>query len=228
LTLEFAAEFAGLEVVNFAELGHNPREGCAGTLTLTNEAIHAHANGNEDYRLHIEGNNNDTLDIDLVEFTRTGRKDVGETTYDEYESSSGNLGGGLLVGKGVRVIRPGLPPRPLLRRHTRSPDRPRASDRASRSSASPEVARLQAAPSALAMTPDPERGLSRHPTFGLWPVDLRDDLRAALRSGTRKVVAWTEPHGCARAVFDIDGHDPFFNVNTPEDLARAERMLALE
>ena len=38
-------------------------------------------------------------------------------------------------------------------------------------------------PLSMAMTPDPERGLSRHPTFGLWPVALRDDLRAALDAG---------------------------------------------
>lgn len=79
-------------------------------------------------------------------------------------------------------------------------------------------------PLAMAVTPDPERGLARHPTFGLWPVALRDDLRAALAAGTRKIVAWTEPHGCARAVFPAEPFDPFFNVNTPDDLAEAERL----
>ncbi|QPH56215.1 molybdenum cofactor guanylyltransferase MobA [Pontivivens ytuae] len=64
-----------------------------------------------------------------------------------------------------------------------------------------------------------EGGFDRHPTFGLWSVSLRDDLRAALSGGTRKVIAWTDPHGVARVVFD--GEDPFFNVNTPEDLERA-------
>jgi molybdenum cofactor guanylyltransferase len=77
---------------------------------------------------------------------------------------------------------------------------------------------------AMAMTPDPERGLSRHPTFGLWSVALRDDLRAALLAGQRKVIEWTEPRGCAKAVFA--GDYPFFNVNTPEDLARASALLA--
>lgn len=81
-------------------------------------------------------------------------------------------------------------------------------------------------PLAMAMTPDPERGLSRHPTFGLWSVDLRDELRAALEAGQRKVIEWTEPRGCARAVFE--GAYPFFNVNTPDDLARAEALLAEE
>ncbi len=67
-------------------------------------------------------------------------------------------------------------------------------------------------------------GLIRHPTFGLWPTALRDDLRAALQDGLRKVVLWTEKHGGREALFDIPG-DPFFNVNTPEDLARAQDMM---
>jgi len=75
---------------------------------------------------------------------------------------------------------------------------------------------------ALAATPDPQRGSARHPTFGLWPVDLRDDLRAALEDGLRKVVMWTDRHGCATAMFDDE--DAFFNLNTPEDLARAQAM----
>lgn len=64
-------------------------------------------------------------------------------------------------------------------------------------------------------------GQVRHPTFGLWPVALRDDLRAALGEGLRKVVLWTDRHGGREALFD-DGA-AFFNVNTPEDLALARR-----
>lgn len=79
---------------------------------------------------------------------------------------------------------------------------------------------------AMAVTPDPERGQARHPTFGLWPVALRQDLREALKGGVRKVVQWTKPHGCVNVEFDATPFDPFFNVNTPEDLARAEAMIA--
>lgn len=67
-------------------------------------------------------------------------------------------------------------------------------------------------------------GLIRHPTFGLWPVALRDDLRAALTEGLRKVVIWTDKHGGREALFDGAG-DPFFNVNTPEDLEHARDRL---
>ena len=80
-------------------------------------------------------------------------------------------------------------------------------------------------PLVLAATPDPKRGQVRHPTFGLWPVALRDDLRAALEGGLRKVVLWTDQHGGREALFPVEGMDPFFNVNTPEDLARAEALL---
>lgn len=90
-----------------------------------------------------------------------------------------------------------------------------------------------AAPLVLAATPRGEEttrsmsrsGLIRHPTFGLWPVSLRDDLRLALIEGVSKVVIWTERHGGREAVFAEAGEDPFFNVNTPEDLDRAEAML---
>ncbi|WP_204115682.1 molybdenum cofactor guanylyltransferase MobA [Shimia biformata] len=78
---------------------------------------------------------------------------------------------------------------------------------------------------ALAATPHPKRGLLRQPTFGLWPVALRDDLRAALGEGIRKVVIWTDRHGAGTAEFPVDGIDPFFNVNTPEDFALARELV---
>lgn len=93
------------------------------------------------------------------------------------------------------------------------------------------VARLQDAidpdlPIALAATSHPDRGKVRHPTFGLWPVALRDDLRAALQGGLRKVVLWTDKHGTATVMFDGNRVDPFFNINTPEDLAMAQNLVA--
>jgi molybdopterin-guanine dinucleotide biosynthesis protein A len=72
-----------------------------------------------------------------------------------------------------------------------------------------------------------------HPVFGLWPVALADDLAAALHNGTRKMVHWVErhPHFTAPFPFANAGGklvDPFFNANTPEDLAEAESLLAME
>lgn len=89
------------------------------------------------------------------------------------------------------------------------------------------VAQLHAAagPSRLALAATREGGkLWRHPTFGLWPVALRDDLRAALQGGLRKVVLWTDAHGAGLAEFGTDPFDPFFNINTPEDIAMAETL----
>ena len=91
------------------------------------------------------------------------------------------------------------------------------------------VARLTAAagPSGLCLagSPDETGRMQRHPTFGLWPVALRDDLRAALEGGLRKIVLWTDGHGAGLARFDSTPFDPFFNVNTPEDIAEAERLM---
>ena len=64
-------------------------------------------------------------------------------------------------------------------------------------------------------------GARAQPTFGLWPVALRDDLRAALGAGVRKVLAWTDRHAATHADFP---EAAFFNVNTPEDLAAAEAL----
>ena len=66
-----------------------------------------------------------------------------------------------------------------------------------------------------------------HPVFGLWPVRLREELRDALvREGIRKVDDWTARYRLAEVEFVAGAHDPFFNANSPEDLARAEDILA--
>ncbi len=83
-----------------------------------------------------------------------------------------------------------------------------------------------AGPSGLALAATREGDkIWRQPTFGLWPVALRDDLRDALQNGLRKIVMWTDQHNAGLAVFDTDPVDPFFNVNTPDDITEAERLL---
>jgi molybdopterin-guanine dinucleotide biosynthesis protein A len=65
-----------------------------------------------------------------------------------------------------------------------------------------------------------------HPVVGLWPVKLADGLRAALRGeGIRKVEEWTRRLDPAIVDFEVGGIDPFFNVNTPDDLRRAAAFL---
>ena len=65
-----------------------------------------------------------------------------------------------------------------------------------------------------------------HPVFGLWPLDLRDDLREALKGGLRKVDQWTARFRLIEVEFPAAPVDPFFNANRPEDLAEAERLAA--
>jgi len=64
-----------------------------------------------------------------------------------------------------------------------------------------------------------------HPTCGVWPVALTDDLTAALANGTRRVTEWVERHAPGVATFPGDIPDPFFNINTPDDLAAAKGWL---
>jgi molybdopterin-guanine dinucleotide biosynthesis protein A len=68
----------------------------------------------------------------------------------------------------------------------------------------------------------------RHPVVALWSVALRGDLRHALvDEDLRKIEVWTARHGVAIAAWPDTPVDPFFNVNTPEDLAKAQALAAL-
>jgi molybdopterin-guanine dinucleotide biosynthesis protein A len=65
----------------------------------------------------------------------------------------------------------------------------------------------------------------RHPVVALWPVALRADLRKALvEEDLRKIEVWTARHGVAIADWPAEPLDPFLNINTPEDVARAEQL----
>jgi molybdopterin-guanine dinucleotide biosynthesis protein A len=67
----------------------------------------------------------------------------------------------------------------------------------------------------------------RHPVVGLWPLALRAALRKALvDEDLRKIEVFTARHGIAIAEWPTEPIDPFFNVNTPEDAARAAKVAA--
>jgi molybdopterin-guanine dinucleotide biosynthesis protein A len=78
---------------------------------------------------------------------------------------------------------------------------------------------------AIAETMSTEGAFHNHPTFGLWPVNLRDDLLLALNTGVRKVVQWANVHGVAKAKFSAKPFDPFFNINRPEDFDKARQLM---
>ncbi len=70
-------------------------------------------------------------------------------------------------------------------------------------------------------------GGRHHPVFGLWPVALRAALREALIGrDVRKVDVFTADYRLAVADWPAEPLDPFLNVNRPEELAEAERLLA--
>ncbi len=66
-----------------------------------------------------------------------------------------------------------------------------------------------------------------HPTFGIWEVALKDDLRDALANDTRKIMFWAKKFKLDYYYFDTSNklNDPFFNINTPDDLEEAKYRL---
>jgi molybdopterin-guanine dinucleotide biosynthesis protein A len=69
----------------------------------------------------------------------------------------------------------------------------------------------------------------RHPVVGLWQVSLRENLRHAITvEDLRKIEVWTARHGIALADWPTEPVDPFFNVNTPEDVEMATKLAASE
>ena len=65
-----------------------------------------------------------------------------------------------------------------------------------------------------------------HPVFGLWSISLAADLRAALvDEQVRKIDIWTARHKLIEVSFLAEPFDPFFNLNRPSDLARAEQVV---
>ncbi|MDQ8731445.1 molybdenum cofactor guanylyltransferase MobA [Bradyrhizobium sp. LHD-71] len=67
-----------------------------------------------------------------------------------------------------------------------------------------------------------------HPVIGLWNVGLREELRRALVvEDVRKIDRWTARYPLATVMWPVEPVDPFFNANTVEDVAEAERLAAL-
>jgi molybdopterin-guanine dinucleotide biosynthesis protein A len=68
-----------------------------------------------------------------------------------------------------------------------------------------------------------------HPVIGLWSVSLREELRHALVvEDVRKIDRWTARYKLATVTWPIKPLDPFFNANTVDDIAEAERLALLD
>lgn len=64
-----------------------------------------------------------------------------------------------------------------------------------------------------------------HPVMGCFDVSLRDDLAAYITCGERRVMGWIRRHHLCEVVWNSASPDPFFNINTPAELAEAEKYL---
>jgi molybdopterin-guanine dinucleotide biosynthesis protein A len=66
----------------------------------------------------------------------------------------------------------------------------------------------------------------RHNIFGLWSVELLDRLEDdVIRKEERKVEVWANKIGVKTINMDFKNNDPFFNINTKEDLEKAKEMI---
>jgi molybdopterin-guanine dinucleotide biosynthesis protein A len=63
---------------------------------------------------------------------------------------------------------------------------------------------------------------TRHNIFGLWSIDLADKLEKDLENGDRKVEDWANKVGVKIIDMQFEKNDPFFNINTKEDLEKAK------
>ena len=66
---------------------------------------------------------------------------------------------------------------------------------------------------------------TRHNIFGLWSIDLLDKLEEDLNRGDRKVELWANSIGVKVIDMDFKNIDPFFNINTKQDLEKAKEKL---
>ena len=66
---------------------------------------------------------------------------------------------------------------------------------------------------------------TRHNIFGLWSMDLLDKLESDIQKGERKVELWADSVDVEIINVDYKEKDPFFNINTKEDLEKAYKMI---
>ena len=66
---------------------------------------------------------------------------------------------------------------------------------------------------------------TRHNIFGLWSLDLMDQLEKDLSRGERKVEVWANSIGVSTVNIDYKKLDPFFNINTKQDLEKAVKIM---
>ena len=135
-----------------------------------------------------------------------------DVVADEDESRSGPLAGILAGLRWAQAL--GTPPRAIISVAVDTPFFP-----------VDLAARLSAASGGRGTIAVAASQGAWHPTVALWPLDIADDLAASLARGERGAGAFIGRHPHVTVEFPaIGGRDPFFNVNTPSDLAEAEAI----
>jgi molybdenum cofactor guanylyltransferase len=70
--------------------------------------------------------------------------------------------------------------------------------------------------------------LTQHPVFALWHISLKEEIEAQLSTGEApRLQEWMKEHNPAQVDFNAEVYDPFFNINTPQDLYAAEPISTL-
>ena len=67
---------------------------------------------------------------------------------------------------------------------------------------------------------------TRHNIFGLWSLELINQLENDILKGERKVEVWANSIGVSTVNIDYKKMDPFFNINTKEDLKKAKEIIS--
>ena len=66
---------------------------------------------------------------------------------------------------------------------------------------------------------------TRHNIFGIWSIDLMEKLEEDLNNGERKVEVWANKVGVKVINMEFRNEDPFFNINTKDDLEKAKEKI---
>ncbi len=66
---------------------------------------------------------------------------------------------------------------------------------------------------------------TRHNIFGLWSLELMEQLESDIMKGERKVEVWANSIGVNTVNIDYKGLNPFFNINTKDDFKKAIKII---
>ena len=66
---------------------------------------------------------------------------------------------------------------------------------------------------------------TRHNIFGMWSIDLMKKLEEDLNKGHKKVETWANSIGVKIINMEFMYEDPFFNINTKDDLEIAKKKI---